>query len=214
MINLKNKIFIDLDDTLLDTMRYAVKWHDRPEPYNSIESIIKLCNGGPINAESTLLGMSHDEAWKNLPFEFWCSIPLMPWAYNLIDLCEKLAGKENVYILSSQIPIEECVAGKTYCVNWHFPEYENKLILSRNKEILVDEQSMLIDDYNGNFLKFIDANKRKNFFLFPSLCNSLYKQALGMHHTSCDDSLKVQEIERTLFNSIESQFAELLVNKR
>lgn len=202
----ENKIFIDLDDTLLDTFRYFVKWFDRPEPYNSIDSIIKLCNGGPITREVTQLDMTHAESWESLPLEFWDSIPLMPWANDLISLCERLAGKENVYILSSQIPTEACVSGKTYSVNSHFPSYRNRLILSRNKQIIVDKHSLLIDDYTGHLLKFVQANKIKNFFLFPSLCNVLHDTAKSMLRINGHFSL---DPTHSILKLIEDRFIQL-----
>lgn len=185
------KIFIDLDETLLDTFSYFVKWHDRPRPYDSIESILDLNLGMGIRPEDTLLGMSHSEAWESLPYEFWYSIPKMPWADDLIKLCEDIVGKENVYILSSQIANEGCVSGKTSAVNDYFPSYKNKLILAKNKQILVDRSSLLIDDYEGHLKSFVNAGKYRNFFLFPSITNSFYLTAQNMRGDNREGRLPI-----------------------
>lgn len=214
----KSKIFIDLDDTLLDTFTHLVNWHKRPAPYDSISSIIRLCNGGEITREHAMLGMTQHESWESLPLEFWDWIPLMPWAKALIQFCEELAGKENVYILSSQISNAGCVSGKTNMVNYHFPEYRNKLILSRNKHILVDQHSLLIDDHIGHLVKFNKVGKNKNFFLFPSLCNQLYKTNMSMRgiEDSSDSDILIKNSNwnpnscQLLFHSIRIKFMNLM----
>lgn len=174
------KIFLDLDDTILDTFRYLIKWHNQPYPYDSLESLDiydKTCHYRKQPGESStreslsLLGLSYEKCWKSLPTVFWTTIPMFPWANMYIEHCEHLAGKENVYILTKHIPTKDCSGGKVEWVNQNLPEYIDRLIVCRKKHAVVDGHSLLIDDCEKNEEDFNRCGKSKNFYLFPSFLN-------------------------------------------
>ena len=172
----KFQIFLDMNDTLLDTTKYLVEWHKVAWPYDDP----KNC-GHRDNSE--VLGLTWQQCWGNLPVEFWESIPKAPWADDVIKLCENEATGA-VYLLTSPIPNGICAHGKTLWVNQHMPKYKNKLIIAHKKFAVVDQYSLLIDDSYLNEEKFEIAGKRDNFLLFPSYMNRCYTMMNDMYKDS------------------------------
>lgn len=209
------KIFIDLDDTLLDTFRYLIKWHKRSTPYNCIENLaiydltcfVRADNGVTFTQSNiSQLGMTHEECWGLLPQDFWNKIPIFYWAYELINLCEEMAGRKNVYILTKHIPTTDCVSGKVDWINKYLPQYSDRFIMCRNKYSIVDERSVLIDDSEENELEFLKNKRDKNFYLFPAFLNRRRSVFLDMTGYTSLHSGTYKEI---IFNEIKKKFLEI-----
>lgn len=165
----RNKIFLDMDDVLLDTANYFYKWHKAESPYLTSTNLGKRDNG-------EMIGLNWQKAWNELPFEFWSSIPKAPFADNLISVCEDSVGEENVFILTSAISNTDCYAGKSAWINKYLPKYKSKLFIGQKKHIVVDEYSLLIDDYEKHEKNFSAFNKANNFLLFPAYGNRLFSE--------------------------------------
>lgn len=176
-----------MDDVLLDTTDYLIKWHKKKFPFYKAEN----CGSREVH---TLLDMTWQECWGDLPTEFWESIPFCPWGRDVIKLCEKYFG-DNVYLLTSPIPNGVCSMGKQLWVNHNMPRYKNKLIIGHKKYVIVADDGILIDDSYSNEEKFASAGKSESFFLFPSYQNKLHGIVKSMYD---DPSIAVKMVDNLL----------------
>lgn len=176
------QIFLDLDDTLLNTTQFFLNYHDLPNPYADI-------NNRGRRDPHTMLGMDWEDFWFNLPIELWASIPKYPWADQLVEWSQKLTN--TVYFMSSPIPDGNCSHGKQLWVNTHYAQYSGNLVLAHHKEILVDKSSqILIDDSTNNEKRFEHIDKSSAFYLFPAQSNRLherYYQYIEQPHLAVED---------------------------
>lgn len=160
------KIYLDLDDMLLNTSAHLFNYHGVPNLFNDPSK----CGKRDIHKH---LNMTWNECWYELSQSFWESIPKMAWADNLIKLCEEYTPGE-VYLLTSPIRNGACLAGKQLWTNKYLGKYASKLIIGHAKHAVVGTDGLLIDDSYENQEKFIEYNKGENFYLFPSYQNELW----------------------------------------
>jgi len=90
-----------------------------------------------------------DRTWDVLKYdldeEFYSSLPKMPWAQSLMKwLTHEF---DNVYILTSLEPIAGHINGRLIWLGIWFPEYMDKLIVTKHKHLLARSTTLLIDDY-------------------------------------------------------------------
>lgn len=159
----KKYIFLDLDDTLIDTTNYLINWHNKEFPFNDP----KNCGTRDIHS---ILGMTWEDCWDKLPVEFWANIPWCPWGKQIVELAET-HFPDQVYLLTSPIPNGVCSHGKQLWINKFMPEYKNKMIIGHKKYVIVNSDGLLIDDSYINEEKFDKVGKSDSFFLFPSYQN-------------------------------------------
>lgn len=167
------KIYLDLDMTLVDTAGASLAHHGFPDAHKKPENLGKYYL-------AQLVGMSKENFWAPLTSDFWANIPKLPWCDNLINKSISLVGEENVFFLTSPIFSHGCFAGKFEWVNKNYPHMTENLIIASNKEACVGKDGILIDDAEGNEKKFKEAGKEFNFFLFPSLGNRKHNQVEGI----------------------------------
>lgn len=182
-----------MDDVLLDTSNYVIKWHNKQWPFGEE----KNCGSRDIH---NILNMSWEECWNNLPVEFWESIPFCPWAKQLIELGEYYFPNE-VYLLTSPIPNGVCSMGKHFWVNKYMPNYSNRIIIGHKKHACVGENGLLIDDSYLNEDKFIEYGLTDSFYLFPSYQNKLYKRAAEIYKQPEAIVLEIKELLEKCQNS-------------
>lgn len=165
------QIFLDLDDTLLDTTQAAYEFH-------GFQNIYKTHPGsrGKRNVHKHV-NMDFKDFWHTLPTEFWANIPKYLWADDIVREARCKYGVPNVFILTSQVPNAACTSGKQLWVNKNWPELTQNLIMSRNKHDLVGPNSILVDDSYNHHLEFKNKGQEENFCLFPSYQNELHDMA-------------------------------------
>lgn len=156
-------LYLDIDDVLLDTSEYAIRWHNKPSPWGNPKTLGKRELHKSIN-------MTWEECWYSLPVEYWSTIPTMPWFDEMMESAGKYFGK-NIYLLTSPIPNGICSMGKQLWINKYLPEYSDRLIIAHKKQACVSSDGLLIDDSYHNETAFKDAGKSGNFFLFPARQN-------------------------------------------
>lgn len=201
-----NKIFLDMDDVLLDTTRYYYQWNNEEFSYNNEQNLVKTDGV----EKPGLPWQNHDE----LPFEFWSSIPKNQFADDLISICENLVGEENVFILTSAIPNTACPVGKVVWVNNHLPKFKSKLFMGQKKHIVVDDRSLLIDDYEKHESIFSKLNKVNNFLLFPSYTNRFHYTRFKIDDTfKLNDPCESKSLFKDIYKNIISSKIHLINNK-
>lgn len=183
----KKMLYLDLDDTILDTSNYLIQWHGKESPFTDPAK----CGTREI---SDFLGMTWEDCWNKLPSIFWETIPFAPWGLDIVDLAEKYFGEE-VYLLTSPIPNGECSKGKQLWVNKFMPAYSKRLIIAHRKHACVGHDGILIDDSYSMEEKFIKYEKEDCFYLFPSYQNKFFPIVDSMYK---DPSIAVNMIDNLL----------------
>ena len=185
---MKKRIYIDMDEVLVDTHTGLMAWHGiKNDPYKIAE------NCGNRNTHK-MINMSWYDCWYKPNYKFWESLPPMPWAKQLVELSEEFTPGE-VYFLTSPVPNGHCSHGKQLWVNQHFPKHSKKLIIAHCKYAVVDTNSILLDDSYSNEKKFIDEGKANNFYLFPSLMNNRH---LDFPKMIDDNNILLNEVREVL----------------
>lgn len=150
-------IFLDLDGVVVDFCAAAYRAHGRtcainePTKYDFFED----------------WGMTADEFWGPIDAigpEFWSTIPLYPWANELIGLC----GKDFVIATTNSIhPVS--ASGKVSAIQSIFGERFRNYMITPRKWLLGAPGRLLIDDNEMNCEKFRDYGG--DAILFPAPWN-------------------------------------------
>lgn len=132
-------IHVDMDGVLVDFVRGALEYHNRTDYEVTSWDFDKI------------LFPNVEEFWEPLHFGFWNSLPPMPQFGDMKRLMSKwrLQGHE-VYITSSPCDTIGGRDGKYTWVKSYLPEFVNSLILIKNKKLLSNSNSLLIDDADHN----------------------------------------------------------------
>lgn len=86
------------------------------------------------------------EFWSKATTRFWQTLPLMPDAKEIVEMCEAVA---DVCILSSP-PDGEAMLGKYLWIQRHFPQFKRKFLFGPAKEWASNGKTILVDDYDVN----------------------------------------------------------------
>jgi hypothetical protein len=178
-----NRIFLDVDDVLVDFTIATLKFLGCLEGDDGLEvydptwkfDIVKAAN--ILSTESN--GFFHwpytqKAFWKGIPRNLWATLPKLEECDYLIQLASEIAGEENVILLTSPINDPECAAGKMELIRDHFGFFwENRqYMIGPPKWSCASENALLIDDSDKN----IDAFRAAGGIgiLFPRPWNSAH----------------------------------------
>jgi hypothetical protein len=133
------RIFIDLDDTMVDFMGAAMEifWG----PVEKTPEVLTAFNTF-INDKPT-----HKIMWEKIEKlgpDWWEDLPKLPWADNILSACKDTCS--NIAFLTSPGVSPNAAAGKIKWSNKHFGE--NELIMTKKKHMCACEGSLLIDDWD------------------------------------------------------------------
>lgn len=134
------RIFIDLDDTLVDFMGQVYRLIHNKDPegteedWKAFESYINREGGDAL-------------MWKKLEqrgASWWANLPKLPWADDVWGLCNAICP--NVAILTSPSRSSAAAAGK---MQWAEKNYgTDNLIITKKKYMCAFPGSVLIDDWD------------------------------------------------------------------
>ncbi len=172
------KIYLDMDGVLADFVGGAVNAHGYLFMKNQL---INTRTGEEVNWEAgnyninEVLGMSIKDFWTPLNEDgFWLRLGHYPWAEKLIAYAQNLVGIDNVWIASSPSLSARCAKEKIMWMRQHFPCIPiQNIIITRNKWIYSEEDSVLVDDSDEVLGKWQEQDGRG--ILFPQWWNSAYK---------------------------------------
>ena len=162
-----SRIFVDLDDVLVDFRGGAIRLHGwdpadcRPEMWDMCES----------------RGVTQEDFWKPIDEageDFWYLLQPHPWIHEVIELVERHVGEEW-YIVTSPSRHVSSYVGKLKWVKAWFGAQFDRMIPMTHKHLLADYDRVLIDDSPDNILEFNNAGGIG--ILFPNVGNSLHEQA-------------------------------------
>lgn len=154
-VDMKNNytIFCDQDGVLAQFIEGASLAHNRPLPYGP-----SYPNSYGIWDTEKLWNISANEFWAPLEGPtFWEELTEYPEALDLINLCERVVGRDQLAILTSPSLSPYCVTGKRKWVKARWPWLEKNMIFTSAKRFLARGTSILIDDRDKNLEDWQEA---------------------------------------------------------
>lgn len=165
-----NKIYLDMDDVLVDFESYISQQilsllTDKSINHPSLtflrSNVEKLGNLSTLGkALRSALNMKDSQLELNEMYKHllkvsyipisenqaaWESLPTSSKAKDLVDLSISLVGFENVNLLTA--PLDKyCIKGKQVWIQNHFPEFTSKVIYNSQKHLWAFPDAILIDD--------------------------------------------------------------------
>ncbi len=136
-----------MDGVLVDFVGGARKFYNLPDVYADPK------NYGVWDFIS-LLGMDEKEFWKPLGAEFWANLEPTPDCQEILEIVENYFGKENVCLLTSPAPNDECPTGKMRYIRKNLPDYSRRYLMGPAKEFCANKKHWLIDDRDSNVDSF------------------------------------------------------------
>lgn len=119
-------------------------------------------------------GISENEFWKGMDYDFWSTLEPMADAFDIVDVLEHHFGIQNICILSSPSHNAGSMPGKVAWLETHLPSYSRRFLFGPQKEFCAGPNSLLVDDYDKNTETFAASGGR--IFLVPRQWNSLKEQ--------------------------------------
>ena len=165
------RCFLDLDGVITNFNGAAVKIHN-------LEEVSKSWPKGYWNWH-TLSGMSHDDFFRPMEYDFWFNMEMLPDADVIIKMVEEKFGQQNICILTSPTANVGCPGGKRAWVERHLPDYRKRLLIGSAKEFCAYPGSLLIDDSPDNVDKFNAGGGAT--ILVPRYWNHLHS-LVAVHH--------------------------------
>lgn len=156
-------IYLDIDGVVADFDQAVCRWFGRPV-LQHYEDGRHLWRHIGLHSDDDI----QQTIW-DMPAGFWSSIPLLPWARQLVAVCEDVVGKDSVYFATAAIGSNDCASGKMLWIAQHFPEMARRTILIRDKWMLTGPDRILIDDLENQCDKFVEHGGSS--ILFPQLWN-------------------------------------------
>lgn len=176
-----SKIYLDMDDVLVD-FKSAIKdkicnlVFDSKNPNYSSNILLKRFKKQISNYDMNNIHLSlrkcldaKDQGFDLHPVnqllyevsyipirnnkDFWLSMKPNHYAQDLINTSIDLVGFENVTLLTAPVD-RDCVIGKQEWIEKNLPEFQNKVIYSKNKHYWSRSNSVLIDDRIKNTKKW------------------------------------------------------------
>lgn len=145
-----DRIFLDLDDVLVDFVGSAYKLLVGNYKDTSIDDYTVFLDF--LNKNRSYREKAFERIARGGP-SWWTNLPKLPWADELISVCKKSCN--NVYILTDPGPIAEAATGKW---QWAIDNgLERHILLVRNKSLLATPNSVLIDDRNRYIVPWIEC---------------------------------------------------------
>lgn len=166
-------ILLDIDGVIADTLRELCEYFN--VDLKDLERREK-----PLSPHfEDLLGVDRKKI-DDISAEFWASVRLMPWAYELVDLFKFVFGIDNVVFCTSPGRLDpssnffkNITRGKEIWVSRNFPEFRTRVVFCYCKWYLASPKHILVDDREDQISPFI---KNGGYgILFPAIYNSKYR---------------------------------------
>lgn len=124
-----------------------------------------------------LFGWDEKKFWDDdATIDFWANLPKTPEADELVELCEKSVGRENVCVMTAPGYGDAAVRamrGKQIWIQNNFPQFADKQVLyGKPKWFAASPWNILIDDSDSNVDKFREWGG--NYVLFPRPWNRMF----------------------------------------
>ncbi len=147
------EIMLDMDGVLCDFVGGICAAHGRTDPWADGK------NRGRDEI-APLWGITEESFYARCNYTFWANLEKTPEADEIVELCEKTVGAENVCILSAGSRNYAVYDGKLEWIRRHFPQFKRRYLFGPQKKFCVAPGRALIDDRDKNIdawsgLKFL-----------------------------------------------------------
>jgi 5'(3')-deoxyribonucleotidase len=164
-------IYVDMDGVLADFMYHFLQVHNR-------DDLVERYENGTFPNDWTIEGeLGGEENWwppvRKAGEYFWANLNPYDWSGNIINMV-KATGLKWYICTCPHYPHKESTSGKVAWLHKYFGEDFNNIIMIKDKYLLANENTYLIDDSNRNYDKFIAAGG--NGFLWPQPWNDAKDQ--------------------------------------
>ena len=134
-------------------------------------------------------GISHEDFWKDMGYEFWRDIPLTEEFHKLVPALLDLFGPDHIVIVSSPCQTPGCVEGKREWIRKWVPALKNDTFFGKSKHKLAGGRKILVDDHTPN----VDAFRRAGgkAVLVPRPWNERKDEAMGF---ACNVDNVIKEV--------------------
>lgn len=165
-MNLKPKIYVDLDGVIKSFVQPAMQRHGAYIPseayYPSQFQWDILGATNHIRASRGLPRLSATAFWDSFDYDFWFGLGMYDEAEKFLEMLDCIG---EVYFATSPTLSSACVAGKFDWVKHHFRDRLRNLYIGAAKEGFAKPGAILIDDRNENVDNFIACGGQA--FLVP-----------------------------------------------
>jgi len=145
-------VFMDLDGVLVDFIRGMCRAHKKINPYRGVAPPLESWE------LADLWNLTPEEFWKPGNEEsFWSELDWTSDGKEILHVAERIAGPENIYLLTSPSLSPSCAAGKMAWVQTEMPNYARRLLIGACKPAVAGPTKILIDDFDSNCKKFHEA---------------------------------------------------------
>ena len=165
-MNLKPKIFVDLDGVIVDFVlpvmaRYGASIEGEAfYPLGFGWDVVGATN--MIRGNRGLKPLSNTEFWDGLNYDFWLNLRCYPLAPQFLQALESVG---DVYFATSPTLSSECVAGKFDWIKRQFRHMIRRFFIGADKSVFAGPNAILIDDRDKNVDEFREAGGQA--FLIP-----------------------------------------------
>jgi len=157
-----HRIFLDLDDVCNTLAMYML--HIRGidiSPTDYAEFPVEC--GYDVTMAANMLGVQQFtplDFWSSVTAKQWASIPeseIFPW---ILDTCERLVGRKNIFLATASIEVPtgapDYMVGKLEWIHRHFPRWmAQQYVITPHKYLLARPDALLIDDNPAHIRAFI-----------------------------------------------------------
>ena len=160
------KIFLDMDGVLVDFVSAALKAHNRPDPYvNGMYAGKRL---------EDVWEMSPSKFWEPMRgHEFWAKLKPTKEFRRIVRALPRTVQRAILTTPSKRDA--ESITGKTTWVRTWMPGMEEEIVFAKNKELIADWNSILVDDTDDVVETFRENGGRA--ILFPRPWNSRHRKS-------------------------------------
>lgn len=143
------KIALDLDGVLVDFTKGCCKLFNFPYPdpwppgHYQIEKVMDL---------------TPEEFWGKINGagpDFWAELEWMPDGLEILRMCEKAVGAQNVVISTSPSMSPASAMGKMQWIFREMTSYSRRFMIGAPKYFLAQQGTILVDDFETNLGNFM-----------------------------------------------------------
>ena len=172
----KLTILLDLDEVLTDFTNPAAACHDVGQQELELEWSLGVWGLQHVISKAIGKELTVEEFWKPINergYEFWSSMKLLPWFYELLALAS--SQTDNWYIVSSHSSghENEFVGKRAFIRDWLLEKHHHRFIPTQHKHLMANASTILLDDKPENIRKFAEYGGQT--ILFPYIGNDNYQ---------------------------------------
>ena len=153
------KIFLDMDEVIVDFVRPALKLHKLNIPYTNVS--------WDIRSHSDL---SAPDFWNKFDKDFYTNLPWLSNGKALLNFLIGLVGAENICLCTAPILTSGCIEGKMNWIRRELPGFDRRFMITPVKHFCAGSNKILIDDKEKNCQSFIQHGGKA--ILVPAPWNS------------------------------------------